>query len=221
MFTPPFFWMLSSTWSIPSSTHPKARTWMPTKFFLLATAATRPRRAAAAAGALCWPPACVAACAPACGFVCEVACGVACDFASCAISAAVALASRRNVLRSRRDVHGIKLLRGRMGDAPTAQRVSRATFVPERIAAHALTKPRPAGNFSTDELFDPASRAPPSPCAQRVGGSVRCGEVARLTPGFQRPADAHTASGPFCCARTRCQGETPEAAVRSIRSRGS
>ena len=175
---------------------------MPTKFFLLATAATRPRRAAAAAGALCWPPACVAACAPACGFVCEVACGVACELRllrhQCRGRACQP--EKRSAIKT--GFHGIKLLRGRMGDAPTAQRVSRATFVPERIAAHALTNPRPAGNFSTDEFFDPASRAPPSPCAARVGGSVRSGEVARLTPGSQRPADAHTASGPFCCPRT-------------------
>ena len=119
----------------PRPPTPKPRTWMPTKFFLLATTATRPRRAAAAAGALCWPAACGVACAPACGFVCEVACGVACGFASCAISAAVALASRRNVLRSRRDFMGSSSLWGRMGDAPAAPRVSRATFVSERIAA--------------------------------------------------------------------------------------
>jgi hypothetical protein len=77
-------------------------------------------------------------------------------------------------------------------------------------AAHALTKLRPADNFIRDELFDRASRSPPSPCDKRVGGSVRCGEVDRLTPGFQRPADAHTASGPFCCARTNANAKLPK-----------
>src|SRR5664280_554729 len=112
--------MLSSTWSIPSSTHPKARTWMPTKFFLLATGATRPRRPAGAVGAA--GAAGVARCAA--GGVAFG--GAACERASCAIRAADADARRRKVLRSRRGFMGSSSFRGQMGDIAQAGRVSRA-----------------------------------------------------------------------------------------------
>jgi hypothetical protein len=50
----------------------------------------------------------------------------------------------------------------------------------------ALTKGWLKGSLVPDEHFVAASRASPSSCAERVGGSVRCGEITKRTQGSEK-----------------------------------